>query len=95
MYEHLRDRSAHLNPLLPQPAAALAAAPNLQQSWGVVATNVNQTHSTVIPSRQPQSSGSNKISSSSSSSSKRQTKLRYVEYSCFQCHSIFIIFFGK
>ncbi|XP_035233747.1 homeodomain-interacting protein kinase 2-like isoform X1 [Stegodyphus dumicola] len=76
VYEHLRDRSAHLNPLLPQQAAALAA-PNLQQSWGVVTANSNSSHCALIPTRQSQSSS--KLLGGAinvNTSSKRQTKLR-------------------
>ncbi|KAF8796478.1 Homeodomain-interacting protein kinase 2 like protein [Argiope bruennichi] len=76
MYEHLRDRSNHLNHLLPQ--AALAAS-NVPPSWSVVATNSNSSQNSVYKSRDHHSSSGSKVSSSSSSistSTKRQTKLR-------------------
>ncbi|XP_054712289.1 homeodomain-interacting protein kinase 2-like [Uloborus diversus] len=77
VYEHLRDRSSHLNPLLPQQTAAALVAPSLQQTWGVVGASSGSAHCAILPTRHAQSSTSSKISSgSTSTSSKRQTKLR-------------------
>ncbi|GFQ89376.1 homeodomain-interacting protein kinase 2 [Trichonephila clavata] len=70
MYEHLRDRSTHLNHLLPQA---------VQPSWSVVTTNSNSSQSAVYKTRDHHSSSGSKVSSSSSNvstSTKRQTKLR-------------------
>lgn len=81
VFDPLRECSSHLNSLLPQQAAALAA-PSLQQPWSVVTTN--PTHCTVPNSQQhrhlhqqvPTATHRPSGVTNNASSSKRHNKIR-------------------